>query len=275
MSREPAKELYGAMFAVVIKDLTAIRRSKPTIIPMAIVPLVLLVLVPLMVVLVASTPGAEFGVDTLLDSMPDSIDRSIRALPEQERMVVLINGYLMAPLFLVVPMMLTSVLAADAFAGEKERRTLESLLYLPIGDRALFYAKVLGAFVPAIAVSWLGFVTFAVVVNASAWPLTHRVFVPTGLWMFVVLWVAPAVAALSMGLMVRVSARVRTTQEANQLGGAVILPVIFLVVGQSTGLLIVTPLFVFAVGAAVWAIALWLILRGAARFTRDRLATSL
>lgn len=275
MSRHRRDELRGAMIAVVIKDLTAIRRSKPIMLPMAIVPIVLLVVVPLMVVLAASAPGSGVGVDTLLDSMPDSINRSISALPEKEQMVVLINGYLMAPLFLVVPMMLASVLAADAFAGEKERRTLESLLYLPIGDRALFYAKVLGAFVPAMAVSWFGFAIFAVAVNTAAWPLTHRVFIPTRLWMIMILWVAPAVAALGMGLMVRVSARVRTTQEANQLGGAVILPVIFLVVGQSTGLLIVTPLLAFAIGAAVWAIALWLILRGATRFTRDRLATSL
>ena len=54
-----------------------------------------------------------------------------------------------------------------------------------------------------------------------------------------ILWVAPAVAALGLGVMVRVSARARTTQEANQLGGAVILPLIFLAVGQSTGLLLV------------------------------------
>ena len=50
-----------------------------------------------------------------------------------------------------------------------------------------------------------------------------------------ILWVAPAVAALGLAVMVRVSARARTSQEANQLGGAVILPLIFLAVGQSTG----------------------------------------
>ena len=54
-----------------------------------------------------------------------------------------------------------------------------------------------------------------------------------------ILWVAPAVAALGLGVMVRVSARARTSQEANQLGGAVILPLIFLAVGQATGLLLV------------------------------------
>src|SRR4051794_26735046 len=103
----------------------------------------------------------------------------------------------------------------------------------------------------------------------------HRVFVPTKLWGVMILWVAPAVAALGMGVMVRVSARARTAQEANQLGGAVILPLIFLAVGQSTGLLLVTVPVALAIGAAIWAVALALVLRGASRFTRDRIAARL
>ena len=70
---------------------------------------------------------------------------------------------------------------------------------------------------------------------------------------------------------VRVSARAKTAQEANQLGGAVILPLLFLAVGQSTGLLLVTMQVALAIGAAVWAVAVWLIVRGAHRFTRDRI----
>ena len=45
---------------------------------------------------------------------------------------MLVNGYLLAPLFLIVPLMVSAVLAADAFAGEKERKTLERLLHLPL-----------------------------------------------------------------------------------------------------------------------------------------------
>jgi len=71
---------------------------------------------------------------------------------------------------------------------------------------------------------------------------------------------------------VRVSARCRTTQEANQLGGAVILPLVFLAVGQSTGLLLVDAPLALAIGGVIWVIALTLVVRGAARFTRDRVA---
>jgi len=262
-----------AMRAVIVKDLTAIRRSKGVIIPMIAVPALLLVVLPLFIGLAARSNAAP-NVDGILHSVPEGVARPILAIPENQRLVVLVNGYLLAPLFLIVPLMVASVLAADAFAGEKERRTLESLLHLPIAERDLFYAKVLGAFIPAVLVSWLGFVLFAIVVNTTAWPVMHRIFIPTKLWLVMIVWVAPAVAALGLGVMVRVSARAKSTQEANQLGGAVILPLIFLAVGQSTGLLLVTLPLALGAGAVVWVIALVLATGGARRFTRDRMAAA-
>jgi uncharacterized membrane protein len=89
-----------------------------------------------------------------------------------------------------------------------------------------------------------------------------------------IFWVAPAVALLGLGVMVRVSARARTSQEANQLGGAVILPLIFLAVGQSTGVLLVSLRLALAIGAAIWLTAATLVWRGASRFSRDRIAAS-
>ena len=259
------------MRAVIAKDLTAVRRSKAVILPMLIVPFLLLVVMPAAIGVAArSQHGAN--VTEYLNRLPHGVVAPILRLPAREQLVVLVSGYLLAPLLLIVPLMVAAVLAADAFAGEKERKTLETLLHLPISDRRLFVAKVLGAFLPAVAVSWIGFVAFAFTTNIAAWPVTHRIIVPTRLWAVVIFWVAPAVAALGMGIMVRVSARAKTAQEANQLGGAVILPLIFLAVGQSTGLLLVTLPIAIAIGAGVWAIALTLIVRGASRFTRDRLA---
>jgi hypothetical protein len=129
--------------------------------------------------------------------------------------------------------------------------------------------------VPAVLVSWIGFLCFAIVSNTVAWPVMHRIFIPTRLWGVMIVWVAPAVAALGLAVMVRVSARARTSQEANQLGGAVILPLIFLAVGQATGLLLVDIKIAIFIGGLVWIVALALCARGAQRFTRDQLATRL
>jgi hypothetical protein len=262
---------WGAIRAVMAKDLIAVRRSKAVVVPMLAVPTLLLVVLPLVIGLAARSPQ-DVNVDSFLRSVPGDIARPILELPQREQLIVLVNGYLLAPLFLIVPIMVSAVLAADAFAGEKERKTLESLLHLPIADRDLFIAKFLTAFVPAISVSWIGFLLFAIVSNTVAWPVLHRIFIPTSLWVVVIVWVAPAVATLGLAVMVRVSARARTSQEANQLGGAVILPLIFLAVGQATGLLLVDLPVAIGIGAVVWVIALALLRGGARRFTRDQLA---
>jgi ABC-type Na+ efflux pump permease subunit len=263
---------FDVVRAILWKDLTAVRRSKAVLLPMIIVPGLLLVILPLVLTLVAVHGHPDIA--HALSSLPGGMADPVLRLPKSEQAVVLIDGYLLAPMFLIVPLMVSAVMAADAFAGEKERKTMEHLLHLPASDRELFVAKVIGAFIPSVAISWIGFLCFVTVTNVSAWPLLHRVFVPTSLWLVMIIWVAPAVATLGLGVMVRISARTRTTQEANQLGGAVILPLIFLALGQSTGLLLVDLPVALAVGAVLWLAGLALVRGGVRRFTRDRLALS-
>lgn len=260
--------------ALIAKDAAAARRSKAVVVPMIAVPFVLLVGLPAGIGLFA-VAGAAPDLTGVFERLPTTMARELAALPREQQLVQLVLGYLVAPLFLVVPMMISSALAADTFAGEKERRTLESLLHLPVRDRDLFAAKVLFAFLPTVAVSWIGFALFAVVANAVAWPVMGHVFLPTWRWMGLILFLAPAVAALGLGVMVRVSARARTTQEANQLGGAVIMPLILASVGQTATLLMMEPYWIFLAGGVVWALALWLVRGGMVRFTRDRVASRL
>lgn len=262
-----------AVQAVLRRDLTAVARSKAVVLPMLLVPLLLLVLLPMSVGLAAN--GGALDVDRFLELLPGRLAHPILALPEHERLVILVLGYLLAPLFLIVPLMVSAVLAGDAFAGEKERKTLESILHLPVRDKDLYVAKLLAGFLPSVAVSWIGFALFCVVANASAWPTMERIFLPTWLWAIVILWISPAVAAVGLGIMVRVSVRVNNTQEAQQLGGAVVLPLVILAVGQTTGLLLAGATTAFVTGAVIWAIALWLNVSGARAFTRDRMASRL
>lgn len=269
----PAKQPrdWMAIRTIMRKDITAVRRSKSITIPMVLVPIVLLIVLPIVLGNIAKSvdPGAALSsplVKGLLGAISD--------LPEREQLPVLVLQLLLSPLLLVIPLMVSAVLAADAFAGEKERRTLESLLHLPITDRDLFLAKLLGAFVPALVITWAGTLLYAVVANVIAWPVTERLIIPFAQWTLMMAWVAPAVALLAIGLLVLVSSRAKTTQEANQLGGAVILPLILIAAGQAAGFLL-TPLpVVFGFGVVVWAVALGIVMWGSRRFTRDRLATA-
>jgi ABC-type Na+ efflux pump permease subunit len=254
-------------------DLSAVRRSKALLLPMLFLPTLLLVLLPTAIGFAARRQRLDTG--RFLDMLPSAIADPVLAHPPDERLIILVLGYLVAPLFLIVPLMVSAVLAADTFAGEKERRTLETLLHLPVRDRDLYLAKLLGTFGPATLVSWGGFAVFCIVSNIVCWPVMHRAFLPNRGWMVVILWVSPAVAALGLGIMVRVSIRVSNSQEAQQLGGAVVLPFVIMAVGQTTGLLLAGPLVTFVVGAVVWLIAIALNIRGAQAYSRDRMATRL
>lgn len=262
-----------AVKVVLARDLTAIVRSKALVLPMLFLPVVLLVLLPASIALAANS--RQLDIDRFLTFLPGDLVAPVLAHPKHEQLVILVLGYLVAPLFLIVPLMISAVTAADTFAGEKERRTLESLLHLPIRDRDLYLAKLLGGFLPATAVAWAGFVLFALISNALCWPVMHRVFLPTRLWAVVIFWIAPAVAALGLGIMVRVSMRVNTTQEAQQLGGAVVLPLVILAVSQTTGILLRGVGWSIGAGAVIWAVAIILNVRGAKAFTRDRMAPRL
>jgi ABC-type Na+ efflux pump permease subunit len=263
-----------AVLTIVGRDLRAVRRSKAITLPMLLVPVSLLVLLPVAVGLLARSAPTDSVQRALESSVLERLADPILQFPPRERLVVLVLGYLLSPLLLVLPLMVSAVLAADAFAGEKERRTLEVLLHLPISDRDLFLAKVLSAYVPAVLITWVGAIVYAVVANAVAWPVTGRLFLPFSQFVAVVAWVAPAVALLALGLLVIVSSRARTTQEANQLGGAVILPLVFVAAAQASVLMLLPVLGVVAVGLAVWLAALGLLWWNARYFTRDRLASA-
>ena len=264
----------GAVRTIVGRDLRAVRRSKAIMIPMIVVPALLLVMLPASIGLLArAAPSAQVA-NALSSPIVQRLAGDITGLPEREQLVVLVLGYLLSPLILVIPLMVSAVVAADAFAGEKERRTLEVVLHLPISDRDLFLAKVLTAMIPAVTLTWVGAVVYSVVANVVAWPVLQRVFLPFTQFGVMVLFVGPGVALLALGLLVIVSSRARTAQEANQLGGAVILPLIFLAAAQASTLLLLPAVGVAGAGVVVWALALGLLWVNGRRFTRDRLASS-
>ncbi len=73
--------------------------------------------------------------------MPESMSRVLQGLDAAQIMIVTVLGYMFAPMFLIVPLMFSTTIAAESFAGEKERKTLEALLYQPISDKELFSGR--------------------------------------------------------------------------------------------------------------------------------------
>ncbi len=265
-----------ALRAIVRKDVTVALSSKAVSVPFVMVPLIVMVGLPLLLALVAPRTAAGMGqlADQLETLSPDLVAR-VSGLDPDQQAVVLGLVYLLAPLFLIVPLMVASVLAADSFAGEKERGTLEALVYSPISDRDLVLAKMLSAWLPAVVVGCICFVVYCVTANVAAWPTMGRVFMPTTMWLVLLVWVMPAAAAVGLGTSVIVSSRVRTFQEAYQLGGVVVLPIVALMIGQVTGLMYFSAWLVVLLGLVLWLAAAALLWLGARSLRRTELIARL
>jgi ABC-type transport system involved in multi-copper enzyme maturation permease subunit len=269
-----------ALTAIISKDLKVITQNKGVVLPLIIVPLVMLVLLPGMaslspILLPEISVSSMSELEMLVTRMPPGLQAELSAYTPQELVIVFSVVYLFAPLYLVIPLMVASVIAADSFAGEKERKTLEALLYTPTSDRELFLAKVLAAWLPATAVSLLGFVAYSLVANLAAWPVMGRLFFPNAMWLLLVFLVAPAVAGLGLGTMVLVSARAEGFQDAYQLGTIVVLPLVILLVAQAVGALYFSPLLVLLLGLVIWLLDAILIWAGSRTFQRSALISRL
>ncbi len=266
-----------AILAIVRKDLKVALQNKGVVLPIVILPLILFIAFPWIMAYVSSLTGPASSslsnVDEILARMPSGLLNELSGYTHNQQLIVFSLVYMLAPMFLIMPLMVSSVLAADSFAGEKERKTLEALLYTPTTDRELFTAKLLGAWTAAVAVALLSFVVYAVMVNAAGWQSIGQVFFPNWMWIALVFWVSPAVAGLGLVVMVFVSVRAEGFQDAYQTGGLVVLPVIFLMIGQISGARYFSLGVVLLVGLVVWvldAVLLWFASKG---FRRGELMT--
>ncbi len=270
--------LNRATWAIIRKDLIVVLRTKAVALPMLLVPVLLLLVLPVILSIAAgyaSDPSvrAELDIERMLAALPGAAAQAMKGMSGEQQFAYLALVYLMAPLFLLIPSVVAVVVAADSFAGEKERKTLEALLYTPLTDRHLFVSKVLSSCMPAFVVGVGSFLVYSVVVNLAAWPIMERVFFPNVMWLVLVFWLAPSVAVLSLGGTVLVSAHVGTYQAAYQLGSLVVLPILFLIIGQVQGLLFFDTPVVFLIGLIFWVLGVTLVLLGARSFRRTRIAT--
>lgn len=257
-----------AQKAMMYKDLKEVAGSKQMLIPMLVVPLMFVLIIPIAIL---ATAGAESADLNDFGPIMDLIGTAESFENDAQLLIHLALNYMFPPFFLLIPIMISSILGASSFVGEKERKTLETLLYAPISVRELFSAKVLATFVPAYAITVLSFAVFGIVVNIGGWPYFGEIIFPNIKWMITILWISPALAMLGIIFMVIVSAKAKTFQEAQQMSALIIVPVIALVVGQSAGLFLVSEAVLVIAGGAIVLLDLLLLKIAAKKFTPEQL----
>jgi ABC-2 type transport system permease protein len=162
--------------------------------------------------------------------------------------------------------------AAYSVIGEKQARTLEPLLATPITTFELLLAKVLGATVPAVALTIVCFGAYVLGVVVLAEPGVWRILLlPSSL--ATVFLLGPLAALAALQLAVCVSSRVNDARSAQQIGALVVLPIGALLIAQLMGSvrLTMTAIVVIAAGLMVFNLALTRL--GIVLFDRESILT--
>ncbi len=240
----------SVIWTIAAKDLRESTATSQVLLPVALVPFVFVVLYPVGLLLALRSMSAA-DAHELIAQIPTSAFPGTGELTAQGQAAYIATVYLFAGFFLIIPTMVAVVLAANSFAGEKERHTLEGVLYTPVSDTALVVGKILGAVLPAVVVSWVCFGVYAVLVNVLGNPLVGHWYFPTLNWWVMMLLVVPAVSVFVTACVVWVSARVGSYQSANSIAGFAVLPLILLVVGQATGVMLLGPALFAVVGVVL------------------------
>ena len=167
--------------AIAEKDLYEVAKNRIAITGAIVLSIIFAVGLPLLITQVAvlTTGSDQQSFDTLLTSFPPALLEQLGTLSPTQLPIVLILGYLIAPLFLILPLVLSCMIAAEAFVGEKERKTLEALLYTPATDAELFLGKLFASIIPAVVYTWVNFLIFALVTNIAGYPVMGRIWFPT------------------------------------------------------------------------------------------------
>lgn len=254
--------------AMIIKDIKEVLGSSQMLIPMIIVPAVMMLVLPLALVI-----GARYGVSVIngMDFMVKALGSRFTGLNNSQLLFEMGLNYMFPVFFLLIPIMASSIIGASSFVGEKEHKTMESLLYTPISIRELFFAKVVGSAVPAFAITLLSSVIFGIVMNIGGFAYFGKMVFPNLKWLILIFWVSPAATILAIYFMVLVSAKANTFQEAQQMSAFIIIPVIFLLIGQMTGLFILNEWILGMVGAVLFVIDYILMRISAAKFVPEKL----
>ena len=155
--------------------------------------------------------------------------------------------------------------------GERERGTGEFLAHSPAHVREIYLGKLIASLVPGYATTLIGFGAYSLVVNLLVGPEVGGWFFPTSQWWVLMLWVVPPFLAVTLSIVLRLSARVKSSAAAQQAAGLVTLPMIGIAYSQSTGALFGARASGLVIGLVAWAAAAIGLSRGVRAVSRSRL----
>ncbi len=228
------------------KDWKTTVRNKEIFLPMVLLPLFFSIVFPIIMIWSALIDPKAFinsfgDKEQLVSSLniPETYNDHLIAV------TVAVKSFIL-PYFLFTPIIATMIISADSFAGEKERKTMESLALLPISKSELIIGKILAAFLPSMAISLIYFCAFGIEVNLLAIAyLEGNILIFLDLsWIFMIFLFIPSLSFFNILIGVIISSRSKNFKNAQSKSGFLITPVILLLFTQILNPAFMSPLMI-------------------------------
>jgi ABC-2 type transport system permease protein len=175
-------------------------------------------------------------------------------------------------LFLLIPVVLPTTIAAYSVIGEREQGTLEPLLTTPATDQEILMGKAIAATAPGIVLTWALFGVFAAILAAFARPAIFEATVSAETFAAIGL-LAPVLGVLAIELSLMVSSRSSDIRVAQQLSALSVLPAVVVTSMFAYGVIDPSPARYALVAVAIASVdaALWQVVTRV--FDRERVLT--
>ena len=255
-------------------DLKQLAQARDFWLPMTILGSFFFVVIPTILLLTITKIGDVEVVSQMsqtLEVLPAEAKDQIRGDSPEGQTAYALAVFLFAPVAVIVPLTISTAVGASTIVGERERGTGEFLAHSPAGVREIYLGKLIASLVPGYLTTAVGFGAYSLIVNITVGPEVGGWFFPTFHWWVMILWVLPPFLAICLSLVLRMSAKVRSTQAAQQASGLISLPLIMIAYSQSTGVLFGAGFLPYLLGALAWTLALLSLARGVRSVTRSRL----
>jgi ABC-2 type transport system permease protein len=250
---------------IIGKEWAEVFKNKLVLFTVAFLPLILVAMPLIMLPLMG---GETEGMDEIPTAL---VGEMCIGLGEMECLQLYMMS-LFVLMFMILPVMVPVTIAAYSIVGEKTTRSLEPLLATPITTLELLLGKMLAAIIPAVVVTWFSYLLFM----TGVWFMTSTAVFQALLapmWLVAILIVGPLLAIFAVSVAIMVSSRVNDPRVAEQLSGAVIIPIILLLVGQSVGFLLLSPTLVLVAAIVVAVLDVGLVYLAIQTFERENILT--
>ena len=256
---------------IIDKEWSEVFKNRMVIMTMSLLPLLFTAL-PLVMLSMTSGNSAIAGAPADNSGLPPGFLGACGGMNADDCMqVYLMNQFML--LFMMMPLIIPTTIAAYSIVGEKTNRSLEPLLATPISTVELLAGKCIAAVIPGMLTTYIAFgifITGTFFIDIS--PVV-RAYLLGPTWIVGIVFLGPILAVIASIFAIFISSRVSDPRVAEQLSSLVILPLMLVFGGVLIGKLVINLWFMIIAILISLVAAVILLYFGTVVFDRENILT--